>query len=462
MSDSKSYKLTKADLFVSDGNGGETKQNIVDLIGEFTWYESIDCPFARLDIAILDSIGLDSQLYGSEKFEIEFESFAAKSEGKKKATIKAKMKLYKIGSVVKRERSKMYLLHFADEAMYFNETNRAFGMYGPQNGKDNVVQRMLKEQLKIANNRVNVEDYSKINVVSPNWRPVDVISYLTDKVTRTSGSTGKKKTTTNSKNAGRKQSGFLFYQNRDGFHFTSIDKLCEGEKLAIYTYAQKNVEDNDSEANAFKIETVAYPDRSNQLEKMRMGVYQTATIGINLAQPTDSYITQPGASTSSSKPSGTISGPIITKLRGIFTKASTLNKGFPYDKNFIEEFDSNHPTRQKFVILPQFTHMEDNSPNGGADEQSSSLLSAQSYATQRWNLLNTQTLTVSISGNTALYCGGVIEIRMPKTKQENARRVQKDKIFSGKYLIKGLKHTYRKDGITSELYLCRDSVPTGK
>ena len=41
MSDSKSYKLTKADLFVSDGKGGETKQNIVDLIGEFTWYESI-------------------------------------------------------------------------------------------------------------------------------------------------------------------------------------------------------------------------------------------------------------------------------------------------------------------------------------------------------------------------------------------------------------------------------------
>ena len=106
--------------------------------------------------------------------------------------------------------------------------------------------------------------------------------------------------------------------------------------------------------------------------------------------------------------------------------------------------------------------MEDNSPNGGADEQTSSLLSAQSYATQRWNLLNTQTLTISISGNTALYCGGIIEIRMPKAKQENARRVQKDQIFSGNYLIKGLKHTYRKDGITSELYLCRDSVPTGK
>lgn len=459
MSDSKSFKLTKADLYLrGDGKGDDDKKDIRGIISEFTWFESIDSPFVRCDLAILDSTNFDQQLLGTERLDIEFSTIASQDTQDPKAKdgrIKARLKLYKIGSVIKNERSKIYILHFAPEAMYNNETERAFGLYGVKNGKSDIVKRMLKDKLKISGKDIEIEDHSDMNVVCPNWRPVDAIGYVSDKVTRkkTSKGGGTKKTS-------KQQSGFLFYQNKNGYNFKSIDLLCSQQPIAEYTYGQKNVGDDDAATNMFRIESVAYPDRANQLEKMRTGVYQTCTIGIVLAQPTDSYLPQPSATTDG-KPNGTLAGPIVTRLQGIFAQASTLEKGFPYDEEEIEKFTEQHPTRTKMKILPSFVHQQTNAPNGGADDESSSIMMATAYAHQRWNLLNTQTLTIKVSGNTALSAGSVIKINMPEAEQKNKKKLEKDRYFSGKYLIKGIKHVYTKNGVTSELFLCRDSQPAG-
>ena len=110
MSYSKSYKLQKVDIVFDDGE----KADIKDMVGEFNWMESIDAPFIRCDIAILDSVNFDDNLRGSEEVHIQFETDAAKSinQGKFK-NIKHKLRVYQIGSVVKQERTKMYILHLS-------------------------------------------------------------------------------------------------------------------------------------------------------------------------------------------------------------------------------------------------------------------------------------------------------------------------------------------------------------
>ena len=85
MSDTKAFKFTKADLYVN-----EEKLDIRAIIAEFQWYESIDSPFVRLDIAVLDSIDLDQRLFGTEKLEIEFQTYAAQLEDKKSKETKIK------------------------------------------------------------------------------------------------------------------------------------------------------------------------------------------------------------------------------------------------------------------------------------------------------------------------------------------------------------------------------------
>ena len=97
---------------------------------------------------------------------------------------------------------------------------------------------------------------------------------------------------------GKKQSGFLFWENKDGWNFKSMDGLCEQDSVAKYTYAQANVGNNNPGTNFYQIESVIYPERANQLDKLRQGAYKQCTYGIVMAQLTDSYMPNAGATSS--------------------------------------------------------------------------------------------------------------------------------------------------------------------
>ena len=140
--------------------------------------------------------------------------------------------------------------------------------------------------------------------------------------------------------------------------------------------------------------------------------------------------------------------------------ASTLEKGFAFDKNLIEKFEKDYPTRTKFRILPKYKNQSAKAPNGGADDAPDNMVLAGAYAAARFALLKTHVMNITIPGNTALYAGSVVKTKIPESAENRSGRLELDKKFSGRYLVSGLKHTYRKEGITTELYLCRDSLPT--
>ena len=516
MSSAKSYKLSKIDVLI-----GDKKVDIRELVSEFNWFESIDSSFIRCDFTILDTVQFDDNILGSEIVHITFESTT-----EKKSRIQHTLQIYKIGSIVKQERAKLYILHCSSPEIYENEANRAFGQFGPVSGKTDIVKRMVKDHLN-SSKKTHIEAHTNINVLSPNWRPVDLISYMSDKVSRT-------KAGSRQSGKGKKQSGFLFYENRDGWNFKSMDLLCEQESIAKYTYAQANVGQYNPGTNFYQIEQVIYPERANQLDKLRQGVYKQCTYGIVMAQLTDSYMPNAGATSSTTfdewvklnkpytandgsagslsneqlqelynssgdstfnnagndtsftwkpksqgskdnltekqlankdktgKPSGTISGPMVSNLKQTFAKASKLHDGLPYREEHLDFYTDLYPTRTKFKILPGFNNQTANAPKGGADDADESVLTAATYSAARWSLLNTHTLTIRVPGNTKLYAGCVVTVNLPSSKQESKKNVARDQTYSGKYLVKGLRHTYKKQGITTELYLCRGSLPVTK
>ena len=252
MSSAKSYKLSKIDVLI-----GDKKVDIRELVSEFNWFESIDSSFIRCDFAILDTVQFDDNLLGSEIVHLTFESTT-----EKKSRIVHTLQIYKIGSIVKQERAKMYILHCASPEIYENEANRAFGQFGPVSGKTDIVKRMIKDHLN-SPKKTHIESHTNINVLSPNWRPVDLISYMSDKVSRT-------KAGSRQGGKGKKQSGFLFWENKDGWNFKSMDGLCEQDSVAKYTYAQANVGQYNPGTNFYQIEQVIYPERANQLDKLSL------------------------------------------------------------------------------------------------------------------------------------------------------------------------------------------------
>ena len=274
---------------------------------------------------------------------------------------------------------------------------------------------------------------------------------MSDKVTRVEGSGGGK--------ASNKQSGFLFFENRYGFNFKSLDALCLGdgipkdEDIFEYTYVQQG---NDPPANgAYTIESISYPDRANHLRNMRMGTFKTTSLSISLPTPTNSNASDSGSSDETA-PAGTIHSPKELSYVQVFSKADTIHKRKPYELPAdLEAFKG--ATRIKYRALPGLKNQNSQGdPQNGTDSDTDTMAVAE-YAAARYNLLQAVQLTITVPGNSALTAGSLIKIRIPASQEKN-RAVKEDLRYSGKYLISGVTHTLKTEGVTTKLTLTRDSV----
>lgn len=438
---SRQYKLKKLEIKLS---GGDTK-DIRDLVADFQYHEAIESAFLRCDFTILDAADFNKALQGGEEISVELETDSSKGQ-----PLKFTNKVWKIGSIIKSERGQMYILHTVSPEMFNNELGKVFDAFGPESkkDKDNIPLYICKEYLKATDKlkSENFEEHSKITYISPSWKPVDAITYLSDKVTRKGASKGSDT-----------QSGYLFFENKRGFQFRSIDGLAEGKASKsgnlTYTYIQQGSAPKDN--GYYVIESIQYPDKVDHLKSMRLGTYKSIAIGISISEPTNNRLTDSGTS-GKTAPGGTIYPPKINTFQKVFQKASKIEKLPPYDvpKDVMPEDAS--PTRQKIRILPGLKNQQELGKSQGTKSDDDTMAVAE-YAAARYNLLRTIQLTVVIPGNTALTVGDIITVKIPAS-QEEGKKVKEDRKYSGKYLIGALTHTFKREGLTTKLVLIRDSI----
>ena len=467
----REFKIDKLQLTIVDEKGGDDETfDITDLVLQFSYHESIESSFLRCDISILDSVDFNSLLKGGEKVRIKMTTATAFN----KEPLDTTMVVYKIGSISKTERGQMYILHCISPEMYHDEGNKVFKAFGPGEGTlqhDCIPKLICEKWLKCKGGKKlrkdNFENHSQYTFVACSWKPSDAIAFVSDKVTRLSES-----------KADKKQSGFLFWENRNGFNFRSIDSLAkgEGEQNGIYTYSY--VQQAQQGVNPmYAIESVTYPDKANHLANMRMGTYKTAAIGVSLPSQKDSFappsgskeeaeneeatnVTADSGTGMGTAPGGTINAMRILNYKQVFAKADTIEKYPPFAVPDFFDIDKAQPTRMKIRALPGMKNQTNvGNPNNGTNPDVDSMAVAQ-YAAARYNLLKAIKLNITIPGNTALAAGGMVKVVIPAS-QEDGENVKQDLQFSGKYLVAALTHVYRRTGITTKLFLIRDSKPKG-
>ena len=438
---SRGMKVSKMELELINGK----KWNIEEMVMDFEYFESIESPFLRCDFTILDAVDFNLMLQGGEKININIQTESALKDEKLKVT----MQVYKIGSIVKSERGQMYVLHTVSPEMYNNEQFKVFQAFGPGKGatdKDNIpkyiCEKFLKAGKKVDEN--NFENHSKYTFISPSWKPVDTIMFLSDKITRLKNSRGSDK-----------QSGYLFWENVHGFNFKSIDSIAEGgatKNVYTYNYVQKGT----TPANKwYTIENIQYPDKANHLKSMRMGIYKSAAIGITLPEPKNAHA--PKSAKTDDQPGGTTHEAKVMTYEELFSKATTVEKVPPFETpEFLSESE---PTRIKYRALPGMK----NAPEGGGlpangARSDDDYMAVAEYAAARYTLFKTIQLNIEVPGNVGLVAGSLIKLIIPGSRQKGAN-VRQDKKFSGLYVIAGLKHIYKRSGITTSLELVRDSLP---
>lgn len=211
-------------------------------------------------------------------------------------------------------------------------------------------------------------------------------------------------------------SPFLFFQNRRGFNFIPlaalVDKPQNDYPIPEYFYADiSEMEENVSAKVYYSILNITQDQRFETVNKVKDGIF-----GSNVNQ--FDIVTKQYTTTD-------------FKLReqiGKFDLALEQNKGNFNTAAFIDEYGAPDGTTMFFVV-------DGNRPETFFVD-TAGMKNAYAY------LMQQNTVTVELYGNTRLTAGDVLDINMfaPRGTNQGGDDRIKDKFFSGRYIISNLRH----------------------
>ena len=383
---------------------------------EIDYYESIESPSISMTLRFIDIdqvIGRKG-ITGGELIELTVKDG---DEDEFKITKDHKLMLNAVSDMNTTAQIQEATLEFISQETIINETarlNKKFAGNVSQTVKDILTEdkKGIKTKKKVFGPKKEGEieedratnSYSFVGNLK---RPFDTIQWLCAK-----------------SQSSTKNFGFLFFENLDGYHFRSIENLLKQEPLR---YEQT---DSPFESQNKAIILQNKLNRSNDIGmNCRMGMYANKTIYIDIENQ--------GAS---------VDDFDVTKLE--LNKPVKLMDGL-----------EKHPTRLMLRVDDVGVAQV-----GAAKSETvpkSELAKYQNKSYIRNNLLFSQCLRVSISLNTTLRAGLMLEIKLPLKKGDGKTETgtygtEKTNDPSGRYLIAELRHLIGREKAETQLKLIRD------
>jgi len=415
---------------------GKALPDIQPLIQEINILQSIDCPSVRVILTIQDNIGLYTQLVGQEVLYLDMESYGGRMTWQ--------TNLNELRDLIDGEKIKRYNLVFNSRESYLNDNQRFLFAY--KNTKiSSIVSEIMKTKLGTQKN-VEIEGTEhKGSFICPNYRPFDFISQLAAKAVR----------------AGKpKQAGFVFYEALDGFHFVSMDKLCEKSPKEEYTLQPKNMAMTNRGEDQLSIRNYVIDSGLNLQDNLTKGAYGGIFYGVDFVNL---------------KPENNIAKR--WSINETYPSMSHLGGTNPFEEFSKVESQIGGVSRVFYsCISPHLfgdtiTRQEDTTANsgpiggvvgailrknmnvsGGSFEASAE---SKPYALSRFLSLNHITGKITVPGTFSIVAGDVISISLPRWNGETT--VPDDK-NSGKYLVTGVTHRYNiPHKMETVIYISRDS-----
>jgi hypothetical protein len=234
--------------------------------------------------------------------------------------------------------------------------------------------------------------------------------------------------------------GFLFYQNKDGFNFKSVDSLFSGFKLnttnkvGITTYFSSQVVSQEADPRSnFRIASIpVFQKNVNIMENLRIGMYSSNNYFFNVNErkfQVHKY-----------------------KLKDSYefmSHASGANKPPQVPLKLDES-----PSRVMVRILDDYTL---DSVTGTINNSKDNTTLYQSQSVARYNLAFSQTLNITVPLNLNLTVGNIVELKFVNISKDSSKAGTEDKQKSGYYLIKELSHLFEQNQGWTGLKLIRDS-----
>lgn len=411
---------------------GKNKLDLTNSVTAIDYFEDILEPNVTMTMSVSNSNGIVSALpiRGGEQVIMEIET----ASGTFTLDGKNSMYVYKVSGLDAQRMSETFTLHLASRENFSNETVRCLKKYNNL-PIDTHVKDILRNTLKTDKIGIIESTSNSYSFIGNNKKPFHILQWLgpksISKITKSSGVSGGGKD-----GVANGTAGFLFYENKNGFNFRSIDSLVSNTQLqssssdreVIYKYFYGGmVIESNNPANNFKIINYFLEKNIDLRKSLRVGMY---------ANKTYFYDTKTNeVSIYSYKLKDEIKKS--TKLGTQETIAVSESFGDSYSRVLVRTSDHG--------VLGSGGQLE----TSGRDNADSA------KAFSRYNLLFTQALNILVPCNTQLKVGDIIHCEFPKMNSGNTK--ESDEQTSGNYLIKELRHHFSSGQNTTSLRLIRDS-----
>ena len=407
---------------------GTKRIDITNSILGIDYYEDILSPCITMTIDLMNAYSIFNGLpiRGGESVAMEIETVFGnfRLDGEKA------MFVTKLSGLDAQRKSESFTLHLTSKEALQNETVRCCEKYNNANINTHV-EDILTNTLQTTKIGKIEQTSNTYSFIGNNKKPFHILTWLGPKSVSTlssqSGTSGKEAKGT---------AGFLFYENKDGFNFRSIDSLVSNtqlqssssnkENIFKYNYSGKGMIESNNLNNNFEILNYNYEKNIDLMKSLRVGMYVNKTYFYNMyTQELDIYKyrlkDELGDKTLGGNESIAISEQFGDSITRILVRAS--------DHGILD--------------------------SKGTFAQSGRDNADMSKSFSRYNLLFTQALNINIPCNVKLKAGDIIYAQFPQ--MESAQPGEVDKEQSGNYLIKELRHHFSPNEMLTSLRLVRDS-----
>ena len=413
----------KPNYFTIQTLDGSTTVDVTNSCLFFDYFEDILSPCVTAIAQLMNSSSLFNILpiRGGEKVTISVDTAFGEF-------VLDDLYVYKVSNLDAQHSNEMFTLNLVSREGLTNETSRCETIY--RGNLQTTVTKILKDDLKTKKYKSeNIEGTSNdYSFIGNNRKPFHVLTWLGPKAVPANGQ--------NSGTAGeeaRGTAGFLFYENKDGFNFRSIDSLVSSTKIQTNSADKENIpyylftqviEENQTKTN-FNILNYNYEKNIDLMKALRVGMYVNKTYFYDLYSNTlDIYKYK-------------VKDQVKSKLGGAESIAVSDEFGDSISRIMLRSSDRGGLK-----------------PDGSlSDKLRSGADMAMSYS--RYNLLFTQALNMVVPCNVNLKVGGIIHAEFPRI--DRSTNMTSDEEQSGYYLVKELRHHFEGGQMVTSLRLIRDS-----
>ena len=291
--------------------------------------------------------------------------------------------------------------------------SKRFGKGGGTPTHD-IVLELISQELK-SDKLVDFDkSQTKLSFVSPYWDPYTIITWLSWRSILEGGS-------------GMSSAGFLFYEDREGYHFRSMDALVEQETTRVININMEEEEDSDD----IHISGFTLSGTSDIFRGLNLGSYASATYTLDMANFGYEEI------------------PFF--INDFYPEMKKLNRSADlpefYKRFGGTELGGGRPTRIMSKVMDSAMYTEGTYTKDLTQQLSQSMIRNQFFFNQAG--------TFDYEGNQDLYIGQVVEIN-----KMDPRSGDPDPEISGRYIVGKIYRQFltERDTMTTRVTVYRDSI----